>query len=195
MHAPPVAWPCDEGSSRLGRGRSGGVGLCLRGAGHTQHGRVGCADHDARQRRGVCRVNEDDVDARFRSLIETEFGSVGIGAVGAISPLESEPEPEPVRQPELISPRSWSPAEESEADGSGYRPEPLPPMPRLSSAAWFGIVILGAGLLIIAGILVGLIARWWGLWVGLGGVALGILVLFSRLPNERDDDGTGGAVV
>ncbi|MDO5287320.1 MAG: hypothetical protein Q4G45_10965 [Actinomycetia bacterium] len=138
-------------------------------------------------------MSQDEVDARFRSLIETEFGSTRLDALSAASPVEPEPRPADP-EPAPVPPRSWTPAEELD-DGSGYKPDPLPPAGRLSSTAWLGIGLLGAGLVVIVGMLLDLLGRWWGVWAGFGGVGLGILVLFSRLPRDRDDDGSGGAVV
>ncbi len=143
-------------------------------------------------------MTDDDVDDRFRALMETEFGAGP--ALSPASPVAEEDDARGRTVParivplsQLPSPRSWTPPEELD-DGEGYKPEPLPPVGRLSSPAWLGIGLVVVGAVVLVGMLVDLVPRWWGSWVGLGGVCLGVLVLLGRLPRDRDDD-EGGAVV
>lgn len=136
----------------------------------------------------------DDVDARFRALIDAEYGAALPVDDADIDPDDAEVVPPRPVIPfsALPTPRSWTPPEEPDEP---FVPPPVAPAPPLSTPA------LGAVVLLVAATVIGIlmVARvslpWWVQAAGLVCFFAGAALAFSRLPRDRRQDPDDGAVV
>lgn len=127
-------------------------------------------------------MNDDrDVDARFREIIGTEFGNVPADGL------------DPLRAPDDFNFTAAMDHAEPEPGWAGrYEPEPLPPMRRP------GLRVLGATVLMVAGVLVALLSLFGAqfertvTWLGIVAALVGLALLLSAAPRGRRapwDDG------
>ncbi len=128
--------------------------------------------------------SSDDTEARFRALIDAEFGPDPV-----VTTEESRPV---VPLNEIPSPRSWEPPEEEEEP---FVPPPLAPMRPLSTPGLLALLLL-VGSTVVGVLLVARVALpWWAGTAGLVCFVVGVIVAFTRLPRDRDQDADNGAVV
>lgn len=122
---------------------------------------------------------ELDEDAEWRRIVaafEAEHGR----AVVEDTPLDAPPRPE---LPVLDQPDEH------------YEPPPAPPIPAPAPAALYAVLLVAAGVLLIAGPGLLNLSADAGLVVGVAGIAAGVAMLVSRMRDRSDDDGDDGAVV
>ena len=137
-------------------------------------------------------ADPDDTDARFRALIEAEYGGEPVGRTSVQPDVPELPEPSIVPVNELPTPRSWTPPDE---DDEPFTPPPVAPMGPLSTPALLSLVLFGVAVVIGVAALARVVLPWWAPWAGLVCFVVSLGLAFSRLPNDRPPDSDNGAVV
>jgi hypothetical protein len=144
----------------------------------------------------------DDIDDEFRQIVASQLADLDdeIDDFDDLEDLDIEPQetvrlappaPPPVLN-ELATPRSWTPAAEPD---DFVPPPPLPPAKNPSLIAWAGISSILAGVVLLGGVILGWLDGSWATPVGFVILGGGILVLFTRLPRDRDTGPDNGAKV
>jgi len=135
----------------------------------------------------------DNVDDEFREIV-AQLADLD---EDSLDDLDVEPPPVPPAPPprttyELTSPRSWSPGPEID---DFVPPPPLPPARMPSTIAWSGIAAIFTGVVLLGGVVLGWLAGSWATPLGFISLCGGIVVLFTRLPRDRDAGPDNGARV
>lgn len=143
-------------------------------------------------------VDPDDTDARFRALIEAEYGDQAIPAgqpdpddAAAGEPGEEEPPKPAVPFSALPTPRSWVPAEEEEEP---FVPPAIEPAAPMSPAGLLAVVLLVGSALVGVAMIARIPLPWWVPPAGLVCFVVGIGLGFSRLRHDDGDPGDGAVV-
>ena len=136
----------------------------------------------------------DNIDDEFREIVASQLADLD---EDSLDDLDVEPPPVPPAvlprvSYELTSPRSWTPGPEID---DFVPPPPLPPARSPSTIAWSGIAAIVTGVILLGGVILGWLAGSWATPVGFVSVCGGILVLFTRLPRDRDAGSDNGARV
>lgn len=139
----------------------------------------------------------DDTDARFRELIEAEYG-IEPDAADPLDDLSQDRPEDPgavdapfvVPNSALPTPRSWTPPEEGDEP---FVPPPVEPFGRISTIGMLALILLVAAAVVGVFTLAQLPLPWWGPPAGLVCFLVGLGLAFSRLPKDRPPD--SGAVV
>jgi len=137
----------------------------------------------------------DNFDDEFRQIVASQLADLDEESIDDLDielPPPVAPPPTPTVTYELTAPRSWSPGPEPD---DFVPPPPLPPAKRPSVIAWGGISSIVAGVILLGGVLLGWLAGSWATPVGFIVLCGGILVLFTRLPKDRDAGPDNGAKV
>jgi hypothetical protein len=144
----------------------------------------------------------DNIDDEFRQIVAQltdldeesldDFDEDSLDDLDAELPPAVQPAPPPKVSYELTTPRSWSPGPEVD---DFVPPPPLPPATSPSAVAWSGIASIAAGTVLLGGVILGWLAGSWATPLGFIVLCGGILVLFTRLPKDRDDGPDNGAKV
>ena len=159
----------------------------------------------------------DDIDDEFRRIVASQLADLDTESIDDLE-LSEPPRPEsrdapvaaprdeppvphdpPVRPappatvaPPVGTPRSWTPAPEPD----DFVPPPLlPPAKRPSAVAWAAISSIGAGVVLLGGVVLSWLAGSWATPVGFLMLCSGLVVLFTRLPRDRDPGPDNGAKV
>ena len=141
----------------------------------------------------------EDFDDEFRQIVASQLADLEEEPIDDLDDLDDLDElPPPVRPAppvvsyELTTPRSWSPGPEPD---DFVPPPPLPPAKNPSPIAWAAISSIAAGVVLLGGVIMGWLASSWGTPVGFIVLCSGIIVLFTRLPKDRDAGPDNGAKV
>ena len=137
----------------------------------------------------------ENIDDEFRQIVASQLADLDEESVDDFDvepPPPVPPPPPPSVSYELTSPRSWSPGPEID---DFVPPPPLPPAKNPSAVAWAGIASIVAGVVLLGGVILGWLAASWATPVGFLVLCSGILVLFTRLPKDRDAGPDNGAKV
>lgn len=128
--------------------------------------------------------DSDDVDARFRDLVQTEFGTS----------VPDRPVPEPAPRPVPAPPPTYQPRDTFDLnlfdDDEDYR---RPGGDRVQGWAMVAVALLFVAVLAAALMIAGVDLPGWARWLGLGGLVGGIGVSLWQFRGRGDDD--DGAVV
>ncbi len=136
-----------------------------------------------------------NIDDEFRQIVASQLADLDEDAIDDLDvelPPRVQPPPPTRVSYELTSPRSWSPGPEVD---DFVPPPPLPPATSPSPIAWSGIASIAAGLVLLGGVILGWLAGSWATPLGFIVLCGGILVLFTRLPRDRDNGPDNGAKV
>jgi hypothetical protein len=138
----------------------------------------------------------DDIDDEFRQIVASMLADLDEESIDDLDddlpppPVQSAPAPQVTV--ELTAPRSWSPGPEVD----DFVPPPLlPPAKNPSAIAWSGIASIAAGAILLAGVVLGWLSGSWATPLGFVVLGGGILVLFTRLPKDRDGRPDNGATL
>ncbi|TQN43482.1 hypothetical protein FHU33_2929 [Blastococcus colisei] len=123
-------------------------------------------------------LDEDAEWARIVSAYEAEHGR----AVVEDEPADSAPPP-PHELPVLDRPDEH------------FEPPPPPPIPAPAPASLYAVLLIVAGVLVIAAPGILELSADLGLLIGVAGIAGGVVLLVSRMRDRSEDDGDDGAVV
>jgi len=141
----------------------------------------------------------DNIDDEFRQIVASQLADLDdtIDDLDDLDDPDEQPpptvQPPPLRIPyELTTPRSWTPAPEVD---DFVPPPPLPPAKSPSVVAWAGLSSIGAGVVLLGGVILGWLAGSWATPLGFIVLCAGIVVLFTRLPRDRDPGPDNGAKV
>jgi hypothetical protein len=138
----------------------------------------------------------DNFDDEFRQIVASQLADLDDESIDDLDrelpPPSLPPPPAPTVSYELTTPRSWSPGPEPD---DFVPPPPLPPAKRPSVVAWGAISSIAAGVILLGGVILGWLAGSWATPVGFIVLCGGILVLFTRLPKDRDAGPDNGAKV
>lgn len=138
----------------------------------------------------------DNIDDEFRQIVASQLADLDDEPVDDLDvelPPPVQPPPPPLSVSyELTTPRSWSPGAEPD---DFTPPPPLPPAKLPSAIAWGAISSMAAGVILLGGVVSGWLEGSWATPVGFIMLCGGILVLFTRLPKDRDTGPDNGAKV
>jgi hypothetical protein len=138
----------------------------------------------------------DNIDDEFRQIVASQLADLDEESIDDLDvelpPPPVQPAPPPKVSYELTTPRSWSPGAEVD---DFVPPPPLPPAKSPSAIAWSGIASIAAGVILLGGVVLGWLASSWATPLGFVVLCGGILVLFTRLPRDRDNGPDNGAKV
>lgn len=139
--------------------------------------------------------DQDDTDARFRDLVETEFGTSWTSpalAPGPVSPPAPNRPSSPASLPPSSLPPVYPPRDTFEFtlfdDDERYR---SPVGDGVRGWAMVAVALLFAAVLAAALMIAGVDLPAWARWLGLASLAGGVLVSLwqFRGRDDRDDDG------
>lgn len=137
----------------------------------------------------------DNIDDEFRQIVAFQLADLDEESIDDLD-VELPPLVQPAAPPtvsyELTSPRSWSPGAEPD---DFVPPPPLPPAKNPSAIAWAAMSSIAAGVILLGGVIFGWLASSWATPVGFFMLCSGIIVLFTRLPKDRDAGPDNGAKV
>jgi hypothetical protein len=137
----------------------------------------------------------DNIDDEFRQIVASQLADLDEESIDDLDvdlPPPVQPAPPPRIAYELTAPRSWSPGPEVD---DFVPPPPLPPAKSPSAIAWSGIASIAAGTILLGGVVLGWLSGSWATPLGFVVLGGGILVLFTRLPRDRDAGSDNGATV
>lgn len=138
----------------------------------------------------------DNIDDEFRQIVASQLADLDEESIDDLDvelpPSVQPPAPPPVVSYELFTPRSWTPPDEPD---DFVPPPPLPPAKRPSPIALSAISSIAAGIVLLGGVVFGWLSASWATPVGFVVLFGGILVLFTRLPKDRDAGSDNGAKV
>ena len=137
----------------------------------------------------------DNIDDEFRQIVASQLSDLDEESIDDLDvdlPPPEQPAPPPRIAYELTAPRSWSPGPEVD---DFVPPPPLPPAKSPSAIAWSGIASIAAGVILLGGVVLGWLSGSWATPLGFVVLGGGILVLFTRLPKDRDTGSDNGATV
>jgi hypothetical protein len=139
-------------------------------------------------------MTDKNIDDEFRQIVAqlADLDEESIDDFDVELPTPVQPAPPPKVSYELLTPRSWSPGPELD---DFVPPPPLPPAKSPSAIAWSGIASIAAGVVLLGGVILGWLSSSWATPVGFIVLCGGILVLFTRLPKDRDAGPDNGAKV
>jgi hypothetical protein len=123
-------------------------------------------------------LNEDAEWARIVSAFEAEHGRPVVGEQPSDAP------PPPPHEPAVL-----------DRPDEHFEPPPPPPIPAPAPASLYAVLIVAAGLLLIASPGVLGLSSDVGLVLGVAAITGGVAMLVSRMRDRAPDDGDDGAVV
>lgn len=137
----------------------------------------------------------DNVDDEFDKIVNSQLSDLEEKTLHNLSaeqlPTVQSVPPQRITY-ELTSPRSWTPGPEVD---DFVPPPPLPPAKALSSMALFGVVSIIGGILLLGGAAIKMLSTYWAIPMGFALLCGGIIILFTRLPRDRNYDPEDGAKV
>jgi hypothetical protein len=125
-------------------------------------------------------LDEDAEWARIVAAFEAEHGRPVVTG----QPSESPPPPPPPHEPDVL-----------DRPDEHFEPPVPPPIPVPAPASLYAVLIVAAGLLLIAAPGVLGLSSDLGLVLGVAAIAGGVAMLVSRMRDRSPDDGDDGAVV
>jgi hypothetical protein len=130
-----------------------------------------------------------DTEAAFRDLV----AGWHIDTVAAVREAERDLTREDAEwRARLIKPQE---SDEVWLDEDHYIPPPPPPLPRLAAPTIVAMAVLAISILLLGlGGQIGL-ASGFSFVLGIGGLLLGAIILFTRVREHRHDDGDDGAAI
>jgi hypothetical protein len=143
----------------------------------------------------------ENIDDEFRQIVASQLADLDEESIDNLDDLDDldvglppvvQPAPPPTVSYELTSPRSWAPGPEPD---DFVPPPPLPPAKNPSMVAWAAMSSIGAGAVLLAGVIFGWLESSWATPLGFVVLCSGIIVLFTRLPKDRDAGPDNGAKV
>lgn len=140
----------------------------------------------------------ENIDDEFRQIVASQLADLDEESTDDLDDLDDDLPPLvaptlPTRVSyELTSPRSWAPGPEPD---DFVPPPPLPPAKNPSPVAWAAISSIAAGVILLGGVIFRWLESSWATPVGFIVLCSGIVVLFTRLPKDRDVGPDNGAKV
>jgi hypothetical protein len=123
-------------------------------------------------------LDEDAEWARIVAAFEEEHGRPVVAETPSDAPPPAPHEPAVLDRPD-----------------EHYEPPPPPPIPAPAPASLYAVLLVAAGVLLIAAPGILDLSPDLGLVIGVAGIAGGVAMLVSRMRDRSPDDGDAGAVV
>ncbi|MGI8767522.1 MAG: hypothetical protein ACR2I1_00225 [Propionibacteriaceae bacterium] len=141
-----------------------------------------------------------EIDRRFAELV-SRFYDAEVGEERSHRPLAPRPftaEPQGLTTDEPLftaPPEPAEPVPQADDQPEAFEPAPAEPLPRLSTPALTGSLMLTSSIVICLLAVLGVRFPAWAGWLAITGFAIGLILLLSRLPHHRDPEDGDGAVL